>query len=218
MKFIDTILEDYCIDHSVRPSVLNKELFAETHNTQELPQMLIGEMEASFLGFLIKSSGVKRVLEIGTFTGYSALAMARELPNDGELITLDINPKTVALAQKYWDKAKWGHKIKSIVGSALETIPTLKGQFDLVFIDADKENYKKYLDMVLPRLSGNGIVIVDNVLWGGKVVSGSKFDTVTPPTTSTIALREFNEYIKGRKDLYSTMLPVRDGLFLIKRV
>lgn len=217
MKFIDPTLEQYCIDHSARPSSLNQELFEKTHETQDLPQMLVGEMEASFLGFLIRSAGVKRVLEIGTFTGYSALAMARELPGDGELITLDVNPDSVKLAQEYWDRAPWGGKIKSVVGSALETIPKLQGQFDLVFIDADKENYKNYLELILPRLSGNGMVVVDNVLWSGKVVRGSKYDD-NNPSTATLALREFNDYIKARGDLYATMLPVRDGLFLIKRI
>ena len=217
MKFIDPILEEYCIDHSKRPSALNKELFEKTHETQDMPQMLVGEMEASFLGFLIRAAKVQRILEIGTFTGYSALAMARELPQNGELITLDVNPASVKLAQEFWDRAPWGKKIKSVLGPGLETIPKLQGQFDLVFIDADKENYKKYLDLVLPRLSGNGMIVVDNVLWSGKVVRGSKYDYHIP-TASTLALREFNDYIKGRGDLYATMLPVRDGLFLIKRI
>ena len=217
MKFIDPVLEKYCIDHSDCPSALNQELFDKTHETQDLPQMLVGEMEASFLGFLIRSGGVKRVLEIGTFTGYSALAMARELPQDGELITLDLNPDSVKLAQEYWDRAPWGGRIKSVLGPALETIPKLKGQFDLVFIDADKENYKNYLELILRRLSGNGMVVVDNVLWSGKVVRGSKYDDHNP-SEATLALREFNDYVKGRGDLYATMLPVRDGLFLIKRI
>jgi len=217
MKFIDPTLEKYCIDHSARPSHLNAELFDKTHETQDMPQMLVGEMEASFLGFLIRSASVKRVLEIGTFTGYSALAMAADLPEDGELITLDVDPNSVKLAKEFWDRAPWGRKIQSVLGPALETIPKLQGQFDLVFIDADKENYKNYLDLILPRLSGNGMVVVDNVLWSGKVVEGSKYDDHSP-STATKALREFNDYIKGRGDLYATMLPVRDGLYLIKRI
>lgn len=218
MNLIDTTLEKYCIDHSTRPSVINEELFRKTHETQEMPQMLIGEMEASFLGFMVRAVGATRILEIGTFTGYSALSMARELPDNGELITLDINPESVAMAKEYWAKASWGHKIKSVLGQALETIPKMDGEFDLVFIDADKENYKNYLDLVLPRLSDKGMVIVDNVLWSGRVVEGSKYDDQESPSTSTLALRKFNDYVHSRDDLYVTMLPVRDGLFLIKRV
>lgn len=202
---------EYAIKNSTTPSTLCEELDQETKDTEESAQMVIGKLEASFLGFLLRSINAKRVLEFGTFTGYSALAMAESLPEDGELTTLDINPKTVEKGKKYWEKSPHGKKITSLIGSALESIQKIKGPIDMAFIDADKENYSFYLEESLKLLSPNGIIVVDNVLWSGKVLESD------PKESSTKAIKEFNESVKNRKDLYATFLPIRDGIFLIRK-
>ncbi len=172
--------------------------------------MLIGELEASFLRFLLRLNDAKRVLEIGCYTGYSALAMAEVLPKEGELITLDIDPVNTKIAQDFWKKSPDGKKIKLMLGPALESIQKLKGQFDFVFIDADKINYLAYLKAVLPRLTENGMVAVDNCLWGGEVTEKSSDE-------QTKALQAFNEYVKKNPNLESTLVPIRDGIFLIQK-
>jgi caffeoyl-CoA O-methyltransferase len=179
--------------------------------------MLIGKMEASFLGFLLRSIDAKRVLELGTFTGYSALAMAENLPDDGSVITVDINEKTVSLAKKFWSEASSGKKIQSILGSGLEIIPTLEGTFDLVFIDADKRNYLPYLNLILPKLSNKGIIVIDNVLWSGRVLPGAETDQ-EEEHRNTKFIREVNDFIASNKSLYGTLMPIRDGMFLIKKI
>ncbi len=216
MQFIDKKIEEYCISKSRRPGSVCDELELYTRENVHGAQMLIGKMEASFLGFLIRSINAKRVLELGTFTGYSALAMAEQLPQNGEVITLDINEKTVELAKTYWAKSEHGKKIKSIIGPGLESLDKLTGEFDLVFIDADKRNYPMYLEKTLKMLSPNGIIVIDNVLWGGQVVE--------VPTDSedehrnTKYIRELNDHLTNRFDLYVTLLPIRDGIFLIKKI
>lgn len=215
MNLIDPKILEYCIDKSDTPSRLCGELETFTRENVHGAQMLIGKMEASILGFLLRSIQAKRVLELGTFTGYSALCMAEELPSDGELITLDVNEKTVEIAKSYWEKSPHGKKITSIIGPGLETLKTLKGPFDFVFIDADKRNYLPYLEYALENLSEQGMIVIDNVLWSGRVVDG--------PTDSedehrnTKFIRELNDTIKKRSDLYGSLLPVRDGMFLITK-
>jgi len=170
MKFIDEKIEAYAISKSNCPSAIVKELGNETTANIPMAQMLVGEMEGSLLGFLIRALKARRVLEVGTYTGYSALCMAENLPAGGEVITLDIDDKLTKLSQKYWDQSSHGNKIHKIIGPALESIPKIEGQFDLVFIDADKENYLNYLKILVPRLNPQGILVVDNVLWSGNVL------------------------------------------------
>jgi caffeoyl-CoA O-methyltransferase len=171
--------------------------------------MLIGEMEGSFFGFFLKSIKARRVLEIGTFTGYSALAMAEHLPSDGEVITLDIEQRD--FTQAFWDQSPHGKKIKFIKGPALESLKTIKGEFDFVFIHADKDNYLAYLQVALEILSPNGVIAMDNVLWSGKVLEEN------PAEDSTIALKQVSAWIKNRSELQGTMLPIRDGIFLLRK-
>ena len=210
MKFIDQKIENYCLNKSTLPSHVCDELEKHTRENIPMSQMLVGKMEASFLGFLIKSIGVKRVLEIGTFTGYSALAMAEALPNNGTVTTLDISEESTKVAREYWSKSEVGHKIDLHIGPALESLDKLSPGFDLVFIDADKENYFNYLNKCLGLLSSRGIIVIDNVLWSGSVLKA-------PKTEATAGIQKLNDYVAGRKDLYSTLLPIRDGMLLIKR-
>ncbi|MBT5093963.1 MAG: methyltransferase [Halobacteriovoraceae bacterium] len=216
MKFIDESIENYAISKSNQPSQFVKELGNETRKKVPMAMMLIGEMEGSLLGFLIRALKVKRVLEVGTYTGYSALCMAENLPQDGEVITLDIDDELTNFSKKYWDQSPHGKKINKIVGPALETIPAIEGEFDLVFIDADKQNYLNYLKSLLPRLNENGVIIVDNVLWSGKVLK--KNSQLESDDILTVHIQELNDFVAQSTELYGTMLPIRDGIFLITKI
>ncbi|MGZ3787036.1 MAG: O-methyltransferase [Bacteriovorax sp.] len=218
MQLIDKKIEDYCIAKSNLPSADCDRIESYTKAHVHGAQMLIGKMEASFMGFLLRSTFAKRVLELGTFTGYSALAMAENLPEDGEVITVDINEETVALAKEFWGQSKNGHKIRSLLGSGLDIIPTLTGDFDFVFIDADKRNYIEYLKLTVPMLSPKGIIVIDNVLWSGRVVPGSEPSGSDLHDRNTEFIRMVNDYIAAEKTLYGTLLPIRDGMFLIKKL
>lgn len=218
MQITDKKIEEYCISKSNIPSqdCLNIEEYtrANVHGAG----MLIGKMEASFIGFLLRSIKAKRVLELGTFTGYSALTMAENLPEDGEVITVDINKETVELAIDFWNKSKHGNKIKSLLGSGLDIIPTLSGKFDFVFIDADKRNYIDYLKLTTPLLNPNGMIVIDNVLWGGKVLPDAELDLSEHRDRNTEFIRAVNDFISESNDLYGTMMPIRDGMFLVQKI
>jgi caffeoyl-CoA O-methyltransferase len=200
----------YCVSHSTAPSDLVKELGAYTVENIPGANMLIGEMEAAVLGFLIKLGGVKRVLELGTFTGYSALAMAEQLPDDGTVTTVDINPHTTKVAREFWDRSPHGHKIMQILKPGLDALAGLSGPFDLVFIDADKNGYPSYLEWSLAHLSPRGLVVTDNTLWSGRVLErgGDK------QTDSIIA---HNDRARALPGYTKVLLPVRDGMYLITK-
>lgn len=172
--------------------------------------MLIGEMEASLLRFLINLGKVKTVVEFGTFTGYSALAMAEVLPADGKVYTVDINKETTTLARGFWDKSEHGKKIEQILKPGLEAIKDLNGKYDLVFIDADKNNYSNYLDWALAHLSEQGVIIVDNTLWSGKVLKPDGEKQTDSIIAHNVKAKNLDGYVK-------TLLPIRDGMFLIKK-
>jgi len=205
-------IENYCEAVSSKILPLCHEIERVTHETQAMPQMLVGKLQGSLLRFLVGLARAKRILEIGTFTGYSALAMAENLPEDGELITIDINPETTRLAQSFWDKTPVGKKIHAKTGSALAVLPQLVGTFDLVFIDADKTSYLKYLQAALDKLSPNGLIVADNCLWSGRVLDPEQTEA------DTMALREFNLWVSQNQKLEKILLPIRDGLFLIKKI
>lgn len=217
MQMVDKKIEEYCIAKSNLPSPDCDRIEDYTRANVHGAGMLIGKMEASFIGFLLRSIHAKRVLELGTFTGYSALTMAENLPEDGEIFTVDINQETVNLAKDFWKDSKHGHKIKSLLGSGLDIIPTLKAPFDLVFIDADKRNYIDYLKLTVPLLSENGLIVIDNVLWSGRVVPGSESSGSDLHDRNTEFIRLVNDYIAADKSLYGTLLPIRDGMFLVKK-
>lgn len=217
MGFVDKKIEDYCIAKSTLPSVDCDRIETYTKANVHGAQMLIGKMEASFMGFLLRSIEAKRVLELGTFTGYSALTMAENLPQDGEVITVDVNQETVALAKTFWEQSNHGHKIKSMLGSGLEIIPTLVGAFDFVFIDADKKNYIEYLKLTVPMLSPKGMIVLDNTLWSGRVVPDTEAEGHKLIDSNTEFIRMVNDYIANNPELYGTLLPVRDGMFLVRK-
>ena len=210
MKFIDEKIENYAIEKSNTPSSICDELQEFTLSNVEMSQMLIGKLEASVLGFLIKSHHVKNIVEFGTFTGYSALAMAENLPENGKLITLDINEENGRIAKSFWDKSSHGKKITQLLGPAIESFKKIDFEIDMVFIDADKTNYINYLNLCLPKLSKNGMIIIDNVLWSGSVLKPAE-------TESTKAIQEVNDFIKNNPNLYGTLLPIRDGMFLVTK-
>jgi len=176
-----------------------------------MAMMLIGPLEAAFLRFLILSNQSRRVLEIGTFTGYSALAMAEVLPEDGRLITIDINAETVEVGKRFWKNSPHGQKIESQIGDAKQIVEDLQGPFDFVFIDADKEGYRHYFDQTLAKLSDGGIIALDNSFMGGGVLTSS------PANSAVAAMQSFNAYIAERQDLTKVLTPIRDGILLVKK-
>ncbi len=206
---VDERLEEYAERHTTPPDSLLAELAAETKATMAAPQMLTGTIEGRFLELLVAGSGAKRVLEIGTFTGYSALSMAAALPPDGRIDTLDIEPTHAEVAQRYFDRSPHGGKITLHLGPALQTLATLEGTFDFVFIDADKLNYDAYYEAVLPRLSERGLIAIDNTLWSGKVLD--------PPDDSSRLIAALNEKLAADDRIVAVQLTVRDGITLIRR-
>lgn len=216
MNFLDEKILNYSIEKSTRPGKVCDELERYTKENHPLHRMICGKLEASLISFIINLTGAKEVLELGTFTGYSALAMAESLPEDGRVTTIDKNKKISAISNEFWNKSEHGNKINQLFGDGLEVLAKLDTKFDLVFIDADKRNYQAYFDKCLELLNENGVIVVDNVLWSGRVVPGfSENDT---EDKSTKYLADFNDYIASRDDLIKTLLPIRDGIYLIKRI
>ena len=202
-------LERYAQEHSTPDAELFRRLEEETRATQTLPQMMVGPLEGQLLGRLVWLSGARTVLEIGTFTGYSSISMALNLPDDGRIISLDVNEETTAIARRYAEGAGVADRIDYRVGPALDALAELNGPFDLVFIDADKENYVDYYEDVLPKLSERGFIVVDNVLWSGRVLDEEGDE-------STEAIKSFNEHVAGDDRVECLMLTVRDGMTLIR--
>lgn len=204
IPLVSEAIQTYADALSTPEPELFAELARETRATQKDPQMMVGNSEALLLRFLVMITRAHRVLEIGTFTGYSALAMASGLPDDGELITCDINPATTALARKYWARSSHGKKIHLKLAPASDTIAALKGQFDFVFIDADKTNYIRYWESVVPLVHAGGVIVADNVLWSGRVLD--------PHSENDHAVVAFNVHVRNDIRVDQVMLPIRDGV------
>ncbi|MCH8204870.1 MAG: class I SAM-dependent methyltransferase [Candidatus Hydrogenedentes bacterium] len=202
-------IEEYALVHSSREDPLLQALAQDTQANTKWPQMQTGHVEGSFLRMLVQVSKARRVLEIGTFTGYSALSMAMGLPEDGRVITCDVDPEATATARRYWEKSGQGAKIDLRLGPALETIESLEGPFDFVFIDADKENYVNYWEAVLPKVRQGGLIAVDNVLWSGRVLD--------PKDTLDHAVVAFNRHVRYDDRVELVMLTVRDGVTLARK-
>jgi caffeoyl-CoA O-methyltransferase len=203
-------IEQYAGNHTTPLPPLVQELIATTQREMgELSRMLSGELEGALLHTLVAATGARRVLEIGMFTGFSALMMASALPEDGELITCDINPKTIAIGRSFFERSPHGRKIEIREGSALDAIKTLSGVFDFIFIDADKGNYIEYYEATLPMLAPNGLIAVDNVLWSGRVLD--------PKEKDDHAIVAFNDHVQNDARVTNVVLTVRDGLTLIRR-
>ena len=208
---LDEKLYQYIIDHCPDPVAQLAELRAET---AKLPMagMQIAQDQGAFLALLTGLIGAKSVLEVGCFTGYSSLCMASALPADGKLTTLDVSEDYTAIAKKYWQLAGLDHKIELQLGPALESLASLsESSFDLMFIDADKENMVRYYEFGLKLVRPGGLIIADNVLWGGSVVNREKQDP------ATLAIREFNDHVARDERVEKSMLNIADGLFLARR-
>jgi len=186
-------------------------LLKDTYRNMEYPQMVVGPLEGAFLKMMTQVVQAKQVLEIGTFTGYSALCFAEALPSDGRIITCDIDDKAVAMAKTYWAKSNEGRKIESRLGPAVDTLKTLSGSFDLIFIDADKINYVNYYRRALELVSERGVILIDNVLWSGDVLKSREVDS------STAAIQELNRLIAADPHVNAVLVTIRDGIFLIRK-
>ncbi len=208
-RFIDTAVEEFARDHTAPESDLYIRLREETYRTMDRPQMQVDVIEGRFLKTLVRLTGARTILEVGMFTGYSALMMAEGLPDGGNLITCEIDPKAEAIARRYFAESPHGHKISIRMGPALETITTLTGPLDLVFIDADKPNYSNYYEACLPLLKPGGLVVADNVLWSGKVLN--------PQDDDTRAIVAFNDLVQGDSRVENVCLTVRDGMMLARK-
>lgn len=206
MEFIDKTLDDYCVAHTQQEPELLKQLSKETWQKILIPRMLSGHFQGRLLSLLSKLIVPKTILEIGTYTGYSTLCLAEGLATDGKIHTIDINEELVDIQQKYFQKSDYTDQIISHIGEAKHIIPKIDEKFDLIFIDADKNNYGMYLDLVVPKLNPKAVILSDNVLWSGKVIDEKEDDT------DTIALRAYNKKLKEHPDFETILLPVRDGL------
>jgi len=202
-------IDEYALIHSSREDPLLQELAAATHERAKWPTMLTGHVEGALLRMLVQLSGARRVLEIGTFTGYSALSMAMGLPDDGTVITCDVDPEMTQIARDFWARSPHGEKIELRLEPALDTIATLDGPFDFVFIDADKANYIAYWDAIVPKVRPGGLVVADNVLWSGKVLD--------PKEPNDHAIVAFNRHARYDDRVELVMLTVRDGITLARR-
>ncbi len=206
---IDEQIEAYAEAHTTRPPELLQELAAETHATMRLPLMLTGTIEGRLLELLVYATRARRVLEIGTFTGYSALSMAAALPDGGHIDTCDVDPEHVEVAERYIARSEHADKITIHLGPALETIARLEGEFDFVFIDADKPNYDNYYEAVLPRLRPGGLIAIDNTLWSGRVLD--------PQDDHSQAIAALNDKLATDERIVCVQLTVRDGVTLVRK-
>ena len=212
MDLVKPEVERYSEEHTTPPPELLRELAEETRATLRTPQMLTGTVEGRFLELLVFASGARRVLEIGTYSGYSALSMAAGLPPDGRIDTCEVEEEHARVAQRYFDRSPYGDRITLHLGPALETIERLEGNFDFVFVDADKVNYGNYYEAVLPRLAERGLIAFDNTLWSGRVVAPGE-----DATDDTRALVELNDRLVRDDRVVCVQLPVRDGVTLVRR-
>lgn len=202
-------VEEYALAHTTEDSPIVQELIQASEEDLEFTDMLSGRQVGRLLAILIKISRAKRVLEVGTFTGYSALTMAEALPTGGELFTCEYNQRYEDIARTFFEKSEVGSKVSLLMGKALETIPTIDGNFDLVFMDADKINYPNYYEMILPRLNSGGLMVIDNVLWGG--------DVLNPESDKAQAIDQLSKTIQADDSVEQVMVTVRDGVTIVRK-
>ncbi len=204
-------IEAYAAEHTTPGHPLLAEVAAETRATQDAHGMMVGLLEGRFLETLVWLSGARRILEVGCFTGYSALSMAAALPPGGRIVTCELDPERAAAARSHFDASPWADRIEIRLGPALDSIRALAGPFDLVFIDADKTNYANYYEAVLPLLAEGGLIVADNVLWSGRVLD------LDDQSDDTVAIRAFNDLVRADQRVTCVMATVRDGVLLIRR-
>lgn len=212
MSFISEPLDLYITEHSEDEPLLLQELSRETHQKILQARMLSGHYQGRLLSMISKLVHPKNILEIGTYTGYSALCLAEGLQKDGELHTLDVNEELVQFQRRYFDKSAFANQIHQHLGNAIDLIPQFKTKFDLVFIDADKENYSNYFHLIIDQLNPGGVILSDNVLWSGKVIEPLKKND-----RATAALLAYNKLLKEDPRIETIVLPIRDGLTLSRK-
>lgn len=210
MEFINKELLQYCETHSAPESELLRELNRQTHLKVPQPRMLSGHIQGRILSMISKLMQPDFILEIGTYTGYSALCLAEGLKNKGQLFSMDVNEETMFFARKFIERAGLLDKIQLITGNATLEIPKLEHIWDIVFIDADKLNYHVYYDLVIDRVRSGGLIIADNVLWSGKILDPQQ-------DKDTLAIHQFNEKVSKDPRVEALMMPVRDGLLMIRK-
>jgi caffeoyl-CoA O-methyltransferase len=203
-------IEAYAQAHSIPESDLCRALREETKRRMESPQMIVGPLEGAFLKMMAQLVGARRVLEIGMFTGYSALCFAEALPADGMVITCEVDEESAALARQYFARSSIGKKIEIRMGPALDTMRELTGPFDLIFIDADKVNYLNYYRRALDLLSQTGVILIDNVLWDGDVLKQP------PPDEKTAAIQELNRTVSNDSRVSAVLVTIRDGVLVVR--
>ena len=212
MEFIPSDIDKYCVEHTTPENDLLSKLNRETHAKVLQSRMLSGHLQGRFLSMLSRMIQPKNILEIGTYTGYSALCLAEGLAENGKLITLDVNEELEDFVRNYFKESALNDKIDFRIGNALQVIPTLPETFDIVFIDADKLNYTHYYDLVFDKVRSGGYIIADNVLWSGKVSNPAANDK------DTIAIRAFNKKIQDDTRVENILLPIRDGLMVLRKI
>jgi predicted O-methyltransferase YrrM len=210
MSIVDDAVDQYAEEHTTPSGDLFDRLAAETREKTTVPQMMVGRVEGKFLEFLVRATSAQLVLELGTFTGYSSISMARGLTGTGKVVSMDVNPDTTAIARRYAEEAGVADRIDYRLGEALDALPSLEGPFDLIFIDADKSNYVNYYEALLPKLAANGLLIADNTLWSGRVVDEDADET-------TRVIQQFNDRVRDDPRVEQVMLTVRDGMLVVRK-
>jgi len=212
MIITDNKIDEYIDYHTSNEDKCLYELDRETNIKTTMPRMISGKTQGKFLEFLSLMIQPQRILEIGTFTGYSAICLAKGLTKDGKIITIESNEECKGIIEKYFQKSNFANKTKLVIGNALNEIPKLNEIFDLIFIDANKEEYIEYYNLAKTKLKSGGVILVDNVLWSGKVLN------TTNPDKETIAIKNFNDYVKNDNSVEQVMINLRDGLLLIRKL
>jgi predicted O-methyltransferase YrrM len=212
MEFIDPILDQYVCDHTAQEGELLRKINRETHLEVLQPRMLSGHFQGRVLSMFSKMIKPNRILEIGTYTGYSALCLAEGLTDEGKLVTIDVNEELENRVRGYFDSSEFSQKITYLVGDAIKLIPTINEKWDIVFIDADKLNYLNYYHLVFSSVKVGGYIIADNVLWSGKVADSTKQDR------ETNVLREYNDFVHNDQRVEEVLMPIRDGLMIARKI
>ncbi|MBL8776872.1 MAG: class I SAM-dependent methyltransferase [Acidimicrobiales bacterium] len=210
---IDDVLNDYLLAHTTAADEVQRSLIDATQALGDISGMQIAIDQGNLLTLLVRIVGARRAIEVGTFTGYSALCIARGLPDDGHLLCCDVSEEWTAIGREHWDRAGVGDKIELRIGPGADTLAALRAepQFDLAFVDADKPSYVRYVDELVPRLRAGGLLLIDNVLWSGNVVNAEMTDD------NTEAIRRCNDHVAAHPELESLILPIGDGLTLARK-
>jgi caffeoyl-CoA O-methyltransferase len=208
MELVNKQIEDYCKSFTTQEPEIVKELIRASEEDLEYTDMLSGRQVGMLLNMLVRISKAKRVLEVGTFTGYSALMMADALQNDGELITIELNRRYEKISRPYFDREPYRTKIRQVIGNALDVIPGLEGMFDLIYLDADKINYPEYWKLARRKAGTGSLIVLDNMLWGGRVLNALE--------GKEMAIHQTSEMIKHDPDVHQLMLPLRDGITIVQ--